>query len=67
MKFEEKNKSKRAGKIIGYVVGYILFTAVVYFVFSFLNKLPEEWSFFHVAGITLAITLFGILIRNVLK
>lgn len=64
----EKNKlAETFGRIIGYVFAYIVFTTILYFLLRFINKLPSSWTYFHVAGVTICISLIGIIIKRLLK
>jgi hypothetical protein len=64
----EQNKSmEMVGQKIGYLFSYILFTTIVFFIFSFLDKLPANWSFYHIMGITLLISIAGIIVKVILK
>lgn len=66
MIFEQNKSIEKMGEKIGYLFSYILFTTIVFFIFSFLNKLPSNWSFFHITGVTLLIAIIGIIIKRVL-
>lgn len=66
MIFEQNKSIENTGEKIGYLFSYILFTTIVFFIFSFLNKLPSNWSFFHITGVTLLIAIIGIIIKRVL-
>jgi len=66
MIFEQNKSIEKMGEKIGYLFSYILFTTIVFFIFSFLNKLPSNWSFFHIMGVTLLIAIVGIIIKRVL-
>lgn len=67
MKFEEDKRIEKFGKKVGYLTSYIIFTTVLYFILKYLNKLPSNWSYFHVVGLTFFIVLIGITIKRVLK
>ncbi len=58
---------KNLGKAVGYIVSYFLFTTILYYILVFLNKIPTNWSYFHIMGITLLIALLGFLIKKGLK
>lgn len=66
MIFEQNKSIENMGEKIGYLFSYILFTTIVFFIFSFLNKLPSNWSFFHIMGVTLLIAIVGIILKRVL-
>lgn len=67
MKFDNKKTAEKLGKMIGFIIAYFLFTTIIFFIFSFTKRIPEGWTYFHIAGITLAITLLGVLIKQLLK
>ncbi len=55
------------GEHLGFLIGYLLFTTVFFGVLTLLGKLPEGWSFVHVAAITLCITGSGRYLRRYLS
>ncbi|MEK6846902.1 MAG: hypothetical protein AABY16_01915 [Nanoarchaeota archaeon] len=67
MQFDEKTFVDRFPRKVGYFLMYLIFTVVLYFILKILDKLPLDWTVFHVVGITLAIVLFGRLIKLLLK
>ena len=58
---------KENGKKIGYIFGYFLFTTILYLMLILLKKIPENWTYFHIMGITLIITITGALLKRLLK
>lgn len=66
MEFNKKENAIKLGEKIGFILMYLVFTTLLYFFLKFLNKIPD-WNYFHVALLTLAITLTGILIKKVLN
>ena len=67
MKFEEDKRIEKFGKIVGYITSYAIFTTILYFLLKYLNKLPGNWSYFNIAGLTFFIILIGITIKRILK
>ena len=67
MQFDEKNFGNAFPRKLGYFIMYVVFTVIFYFILKILNRLPSDWIFFHVVGITLAIVLFGRLVKLLLK
>jgi len=55
------------GRNLGFAFSYFLFTTVLFFILDFLKRIPETWTYFHVAGITLAIVVVGILTERMIK
>lgn len=62
----ERNKSvEKCGRKIGYLFSYLLFTTMLYFIL--INKLPTDWSFFHVMIISLLVVVVGTIIQRALR
>lgn len=55
------------GERIGYFSSYLLFTTGVGGVMLYLNKIPSEWSYFHLIGLTSMIVFGGLMIKQWLK
>ena len=66
MNFETKNKQS-IGKKIGYVFMYFVFTTILYFILTFLNKIPQSWNYIHILNLTLFIVLLGTFLKILLK
>ena len=65
MYLEEKAvKFERMGQVTGYVCSYLLFTGVMFFVIFYLGKLPESWSFLHIALITILVSSLGFIVKR---
>jgi len=60
MIFEQINEWERVGERAGYVFSYFVFTTILFFILTFLNKIPISWSYVHVMGITILIAVLGI-------
>ena len=54
------------GQKSGFVASYILFTALLYYILTLTGKIGS-WTYIHVAGLTLAIVIVGLIIRRLLK
>jgi len=50
---------KKLGEVFGFLVGYLLFL--------FLNKIPDECSYFNIVVLTIFIALTGLIIKRLLK
>ena len=56
----EQNKNLQVlGEKIGYILSYIIFTTLLFFILSWLNKLPIFWNYFHVMILTFLIVMSG--------
>lgn len=55
------------GEKIGYIFSLFLSTTILFFILTFLDKLPSLWSYFHVLAIIFLISLFGIILKHFLK
>lgn len=67
MNFEDKNKSRKFEKKLGFVIMYLIFTIILYFIMRTSNKIPENWTIFHISLLTLFLILLGTFIRLLLK
>lgn len=67
MIFEQKKVIEKIGEKTGYILGYILFNTVLFYMLILSNKLPQKWSYFHVAGVTLVIACIGIVLNRFLR
>ena len=67
MLFEQDKSTEKFSEKIGYIFAYFLFTTILFFILKLLNKIPGSWSYYHIIGITLVITLIGIVIKRFLK
>lgn len=65
--FSEKKEQNQVWEGAGYVFAYFLFTTILFFILSLLKKLPANWNYFHIMGITLLISIAGMIARKVLK
>jgi hypothetical protein len=67
MIFEENKSIEKLGQTAGYLFSYFVFTTLLFFIFTRLNRLPSGWSFFHVMALTLVVALVGSLLKRLLK
>ena len=67
LNFDDTKPEEKTGRIFGYVLAYFIFTTLLYFVLTFLKKIPESWTYFHIMAITLLIVGIGSLIKKLLK
>lgn len=65
--FGEKKLFSKVGEKIGYIFSLFLSTTILFFILTFLDKLPSLWSYFHVLAIIFLISLFGIILKHFLK
>lgn len=63
----EKTFAECQGEKIGFLIGYALFTIILFLILTFLDKIPSSWSYFHIIGITLILTLTGTTIKRSLQ
>lgn len=59
MKFEQSKSVEKIGEKIGYIFSYFIFTTILFFILTFLNKLPSSWTYFHIMAVTLLVALIG--------
>ena len=67
MQFEKDKTSEKFGEKVGFFAAYMAFTAIIFFILTYLGKLPAEWKYFHVAWLVLALTLIGFEIKGMMK
>ena len=65
--FHRGEKLGNIGEKVGFIFSYCIFTSVLFLSFSLMNKLPQGWGFFHVAGVTLLVTLSGFVLAGFLE
>lgn len=67
MMYEQKQHLGGLGRVSGYVAAYLLFTTVLFFMLTLMEKLPESWSYPHIIVLTAAISLLGVGVKRFLK
>ena len=67
MEFEKNETLEKSGKIVGFLFSYFLFTTIIFFIFRITEKLPKDWSYFHIVSVTLIIASIGFIIKKLLK
>jgi len=65
--FEENKLFEKIGEKTGYIFSLFLSTTILFFILTFLDKLPSLWSYFHVLAIIFLISLVGIILKHFLK
>jgi len=64
--FKEKSHDK-TGEKVGYTFSFFIFSLMLFLFLSLFKKVPEAWSYAHIAGIALAITFVGFYTRRFLR
>jgi hypothetical protein len=54
----------KLGKFCGFLFSYVVFTAILFWILTLLDKLPSSWNWLHIAGITGGILLLGGMLRT---
>lgn len=67
MQFEPNRCFDKISEKIGYIAAYFVFTTILFFALTFLNKLPVSWSYFHIILITFLIALSGYGLKVILR
>lgn len=68
MKFRHKEEhTYRFGTIFGYLTTYFIFTTIFFYVLLYTENLPENWTYFHIIGVTLVVTIIGNIIKRVIR
>ncbi len=67
MQFEKDKTSEQWGERAGFFGAYLAFTTILLFILTYVGKLPEGWSYFHVVGLVFAIAAIGIELKDILK
>jgi len=67
MIFEKNETAEKLGERLGYIFSYFLFTTILFFILTLLEKIPESWSYPYVMGITILIASIGIGIKRFLR
>ena len=62
--FKQDNSIEEIGQILGYLTSYFLFTTIMYFMLSVLNKIPPSWNYVQMIGITSIIIIIGTLLKR---
>jgi len=63
----EQTRVRKFGKIIGYSFSYFLFTTILFYILTLTTKLPTSWTYVHIMGVTISISLIGIGIKRILR
>ncbi|MAG07264.1 hypothetical protein CMI46_00415 [Candidatus Pacearchaeota archaeon] len=57
----------KLGIFIGYILGFIIFSVILFFILTYFNKIPKNWTFLNIVNISLTIFLSGKFIQLILK
>jgi len=60
---DEKEKNSNLGRYIGYILMFFIFTTILYFLLTILEKLPASWNYFNILLIVLMIVFIGKIIK----
>jgi hypothetical protein len=62
----ELNPKKGIGiaKKVGFAFGYLLFNTIAFFALRLTNKIPQDYTWWHIVPFTLFILLLGIFIKQ---
>jgi len=58
---------KKLNQWLGILFAYLLFSIILFFTLSFLGKFPEGFTYFHVFGVTLILSILGFITKGVFK
>jgi len=64
MDFKRSQKLYSLGKYVGVISAYFVSSFLLYFVLSFLEKLPLSWSYLNILPYTAALAVVGILVKR---
>ena len=67
MFFNKNERIIEIGENLGYLFGYFLFTTLLFLILNLLDKMPYNWSYFHIMRITIFIVLISFLNKWILK
>lgn len=57
----------KLGWVSGYAAAYLFFTIALFFMLTFLKKLPAGWSYLHMAGVTAILAILALTVKRLLK
>ncbi len=67
MIFEENETIENVGEKAGYMFSYLIFTTILFFILTLLNKIPESWSYISIMIIAMLFILVSMVIKRFLK
>lgn len=67
MNFDESKRLEKFGEKTGYLFSYLMFTTLMFFILTILGSMPDGWTYFHIMGITLSVTILGTALKRALK
>jgi len=67
MDFKHKTSNENLGFKIGFLLSYFIFTTILFYLLTFLSKVPSDWNYLNIMSITAGISILGIVIKRLLK
>jgi hypothetical protein len=67
MEFDKNHSNFSISVYAGYLFSYFIFTTVLYFILTLLNKIPCEWTYFHVMIITISLIIISKILGKILE
>lgn len=61
------NEKNKVGFLIGYMSAATLATIILYTILKLLDKIPQNWTILHVAGIIFTIALLAAGVKRALR
>lgn len=58
---------EKLGEYAGFILMFFIFATILFFILTFLDKIPESWTYFHVIFLVLFINIIGFLIKKTLR
>jgi len=69
----DKNNNKEncffpnIARTIGFLFSFFVFSAILYNVLSYFNKIPNEWTYFHIGLVVAIVIFFSFLIKKMIR
>ncbi len=57
----------KVANVIGFLFSFFVFSAILYNVLSYFNKIPTDWSYFHIVLIVVVGVFFSFLIKKIIN
>ncbi|HLD00828.1 MAG TPA: hypothetical protein VJC39_03730 [Candidatus Nanoarchaeia archaeon] len=65
--FKPNTKLEKYGVKAGYAFSYFLGTTILFGVLNWLDKMPQNWSYFNIMIITFSVIMWGAILKRLLK
>ncbi len=65
--FSKNNTLKKTGKLLGFAISFFLFSTIFYFVLTFTEKIPDDWTVFHISVILIGVLIVSYIIKKILR